>query len=804
MKQTSYGVLVKHYGNVIVDKLQFHNKYLNVPGSLNIKDSALQKMEAGDQFELAVDFLDRLENAIKMKKKILDSFDIGGRSHSLTSSGQCRLAALVPLTNDTSRLLDALTKLLRLLHLTLTWDMLSGHRDRFQKLYSELGALYDQLSHFQYLKSLMQIPRLSGDIEHYMNTLRQLALRNEMPPEQKFFADEDLNDAVAESNDLISVADDSVDAASMAYIQQEYSDLSSRYQMVLQMLESEQQARQQEVKDHMTREQQLKDELSITKRDLVDFTASNKHGTSASAESDSKLEKLKTLYQKLRTDHITVLRQKGDSEKKVDELQKKLELKKNQDSVNMETLRTFLERNSCSWEGQNEDELKGALRHIEEKIACITATLEAKNQTIADLTAKSQLSVKADNDRIAELTKSIDLLKVEHQGLQTKCDNAISETEGVLHKWREHLKLEFDTLGTYLSNEASMSGGLPQLETLLCGIDRKDLEAFSEKNNDHFASQDRLVFQVLFTLVNLAPYCNTDAVKLAQLYRTGDSILKKLESEEPVSSEWQQFCDETSVQIQALQKANFNPSEDVDREIEGMQDAIKSAADAMEKLMTAARSNEAKKPNVDVDIKILDSCSGLITAIQAMIISARQLQNEITAESGAFAKEFYQKNQKWSEGLISAAKDIGGGAKFLVEAANNVVSKNGKFEEVMAASQEIAGGTAQMVLASRVKARKGSQKLDVLSASSKAVGDATAQVIATCRTCASQMADREQEVDIEALSVHETKKLEMEIQIKVLEYETALDQQRQKLFALRKLQYAKSQQHKDAQDDEIT
>jgi huntingtin interacting protein 1 len=55
------------------------------------------------------------------------------------------------------------------------------------------------------------------------------------------------------------------------------------------------------------------------------------------------------------------------------------------------------------------------------------------------------------------------------------------------------------------------------------------------------------------------------------------------------------------------------------------------------------------------------------------------LQNEITSEaavSGTSSRpEFYRKNQKWSEGLISASKDIGRGAKLLVDSANAVVNE---------------------------------------------------------------------------------------------------------------------------------
>lgn len=128
----------------------------------------------------------------------------------------------------------------------------------------------------------------------------------------------------------------------------------------------------------------------------------------------------------------------------------------------------------------------------------------------------------------------------------------------------------------------------------------------------------------------------------------------------------------------------------------------------------------------------------------------------------------------------------------MVESANDVINGEGKFEELMAASQEIAGSTAQMVIASKVKARSDSNNLQSLKSSSKVVAEATAQVIATCRTI-NNAGNAEENTDFSSLSVHQSKRFEMEIQIKVLELETQLEKQRQKLFSLRKLQYANNE-----------
>jgi len=84
--------------------------------------------------------------------------------------------------------------------------------------------------------------------------------------------------------------------------------------------------------------------------------------------------------------------------------------------------------------------------------------------------------------------------------------------------------------------------------------------------------------------------------------------------------------------------------------------------------------------------------------------------------------EFYKKNSRWSEGLISAAKQVGWGASILVDAADKVVQGSGKFEELVVSSHDIAASTAQLVAASRVKARPKSEKLKGLKASSRAGG----------------------------------------------------------------------------------
>ena len=86
----------------MLGKLMFHNKNRMVPGNFSMKTVALENIDAGDMFELCVDFLDQIENTILLMKTIFNSFEKGNKSISLTKEGQCRLAALVILAYITN------------------------------------------------------------------------------------------------------------------------------------------------------------------------------------------------------------------------------------------------------------------------------------------------------------------------------------------------------------------------------------------------------------------------------------------------------------------------------------------------------------------------------------------------------------------------------------------------------------------------------------------------------------------------------------------------------------------------------
>ncbi|XP_073931809.1 huntingtin-interacting protein 1 isoform X2 [Castor canadensis] len=227
----------------------------------------------------------------------------------------------------------------------------------------------------------------------------------------------------------------------------------------------------------------------------------------------------------------------------------------------------------------------------------------------------------------------------------------------------------------------------------------------------------------------------------------------------------------------------------VDKEMAATSAAIETATARIEEMLSKSRAGDTGV-KLEVNERILGSCTSLMQAIQVLIVASKDLQREIV-ESGrgtASPKEFYAKNSRWTEGLISASKAVGWGATVMVDAADLVVQGKGKFEELMVCSHEIAASTAQLVAASKVKADKDSPNLAQLQQASRGVNQATAGVVASTISGKSQIEETDN-MDFSSMTLTQIKRQEMDSQVRVLELESQLQKERQKLGELRKKHY---------------
>ncbi|KAM4820498.1 huntingtin-interacting protein 1 [Thomomys bottae] len=227
----------------------------------------------------------------------------------------------------------------------------------------------------------------------------------------------------------------------------------------------------------------------------------------------------------------------------------------------------------------------------------------------------------------------------------------------------------------------------------------------------------------------------------------------------------------------------------VDKEMAATSAAIEAATTRIEEMLSKSRAGDTGV-KLEVNERILGSCTGLMQAIQALVAASKDLQREIV-DSGrgtASPKEFYAKNSRWTEGLLSASKAVGWGATVMVDAADLVVQGRGTFEELMVCSHEIAASTAQLVAASKVKADKDSPNLARLQQASRGVNQATAGVVASTISGKSQIEESDS-MDFSSMTLTQIKRQEMDSQVRVLELENDLQKERQKLGELRKKHY---------------
>ncbi|KAF2264353.1 ANTH-domain-containing protein [Lojkania enalia] len=229
----------------------------------------------------------------------------------------------------------------------------------------------------------------------------------------------------------------------------------------------------------------------------------------------------------------------------------------------------------------------------------------------------------------------------------------------------------------------------------------------------------------------------------------------------------------------------------VDSELTKAANAIDAAAERLNKLMKKPR-DQYSTYELKIHDSILEAAIAVTNAIAQLIKAATASQQEIVREGrGTMTRTaFYKKHNRWTEGLISAAKAVASSTNMLIETADGVISGRNSPEQLIVASNDVAASTAQLVAASRVKASFMSKSQDRLENASKAVTSACRALVRQVQDIISKKNQDENEtVDYTKLSDHEFKVRQMEQQVEILQLENALAQARTRLGEMRKLSY---------------
>lgn len=205
----------------------------------------------------------------------------------------------------------------------------------------------------------------------------------------------------------------------------------------------------------------------------------------------------------------------------------------------------------------------------------------------------------------------------------------------------------------------------------------------------------------------------------------------------------------------------------VDRELTNAANAIEAAVERLNKLKRKPRDGYTTY-ELKIHDSIVEAAIAVTNAIAQLIKAATASQQEIVKEGRGSSSPtaFYKKNNRWTEGLISAAKAVASSTNTLIETADGVISGRNSPEQLIVASNDVAASTAQLVAASRVKANFGSRTQDRLEEASKAVGAACRALVRQVQEIIKQRnRDDGDEIDYAKLSGHEFKVREMEQQV---------------------------------------
>uniref|UniRef100_A0A8C5WWL9 Huntingtin interacting protein 1 n=1 Tax=Laticauda laticaudata TaxID=8630 RepID=A0A8C5WWL9_LATLA len=699
-------------------------------------------------FQLTVEMFDYLECELNLFQTVFSSLDMS-RSVSVTAAGQCRLAPLIQVILDCSHLYDYTVKLLFKLHSCLPADTLQGHRDRFLEQFKKLKDLFYRSSNLQYFKRLIQIPQLP---ENPPNFLRASALSEHISPvvviplEASSPDSEPIMDLVEmETSSQKSLFDNKFDDIFGSSFSNDPFNFNSQNGMT------------KDDKDRLI--EQLHREMDSLKDELKNFKAES---------------------------HRLVMQLKG----RISELEAELEEQKHLKQQALDES-DFLRTELDEWRKRHEDTEK-AQRSLTE--------IERKAQT----TEQRYVKLK---EKYSELVQNhADLLRknAEVTKQMTMARQVQSDTE----RDKKELEDSFQRLSEQAQRKTQEQAEI--LETL-----KRELIVSKQELQCLQSTVDSTV-QVGLSL----PFCNTQALQqelldkqfvllqcaVKEAEQMVQDALNQLEDPTHISSTSSAVLLETSKQCgnetlhylgklkdkATLESADCAAVRNCLNQITSIgQDLRPKGLDVEEEKLGDLVDEEMAATAAAVEIAAARiEVRYLMQAIQVLVLASKDLQQEIV-ESGrgaASPKEFYARNSRWTEGLISASKAVGWGATVMVDAADLVVQGNGKFEELMVCSHEIAASTAQLVAASKVKADKDSVNLSKLQIASRGVNQATAKVVASTKSGQSQIQEKDS-MDFSDMTLTQIKRQEMDSQVRVLELESQLQKERQRLGELRKKHY---------------
>ncbi|XP_037294305.1 huntingtin-interacting protein 1 isoform X5 [Manduca sexta] len=446
-----YGKLVHLYCNLLVCKLKFHARNPRFPGNMLLTADELDAIAENDvnnYFQLCVELFDYMDEILNLQAAVFDSLG-NARANSMTASGQCRLAALIPCAQDASQLYDCNVRLLFRLHAALPPDTLAGHRERFRQQFRKLSSFYKHASSLQYYRNLLTLPVLPSNPPNFLlqsdfgTYVTPVVSIPEQPPDEvdtvgslidtsdtlsqstfDHFEDLDTRPTPSPQPDPIVERDRLIDhlqnelkrmRTEVAQLVQERNSMLGSMREHCNRLETQLQSAKTELEEERQKAEMLSVQTPEIKKKLTETEEKAK-------VTDEKFQKLKGAYTQLREEHITLIRQKAE----VDKL-----------SANLRAAAAQHESAKTALQQQLHDKMKDV--ELLQQSASSSEEIEAYKSEISNLRADLEQSRQTEVE-LQTLKASMEALEIEHKTAKTEQVEKLTTVSNELKEAKELLE----------------------------------------------------------------------------------------------------------------------------------------------------------------------------------------------------------------------------------------------------------------------------------------------------------------------------------------------------------------------------
>ncbi|CAG8482347.1 11034_t:CDS:10, partial [Racocetra fulgida] len=792
-----YGILIRKYVEFLKAKLDYHRHHPEFNGNFDYEDYiSLKNVDDPNEGYETINDLMNLQDQIDSFQKLVIAQFRG------LSNNECRIASLVPLVEESHGIYKFLTSMLRAMHKrtdndppTLIDNSVPPLPKRPQSK-SPAPSSYSEpepIAEFWKENEAQKQQELERQRQLYEEQQRQLMQQRELELQRQRMTEMQRQRELEEQQRL----------------QQERERLA-REQLLSEQIQRQAEGRVAELERELLnkRSQVERDQMMLEQYDRRVKALENemsKLNLNAQQQIKSKDEMIKNLqalaklYSQLRQEHLDLISKFKAAQLKANSAQEAIDkmerMERDMRSKNLELADMIRERDRARHEL---DRLKSSQRE----------DLERVKRDLTEANARADDLSRSKSNEISSLMSKFNKEKQELEDSirQSYVDDLLRQLEGKKHEIEQVTQIDDSLYELESPMQAGNQNSTP--EYTLSMIEKATTEASEFSSSlKKFLQNDRTKdhTEVIKSATNFSQAISDVLINAKGIIRLADEddeitdeIVGAAKMAANIEMNVQNALHKVSKVVEGMLRHNLDVTNRAEGEIGNLVEqemmnaakVIEAATARIQALMLRPRDTGLSATELNVHDAILESALAVTNAIANLIRCATASQQEIVAQGrgSSSTAAFYKKNNRWTEGLISAAKAIAVATNLLIEIADGVIHGTRSLEQLIVASNEVAAATAQLVAASRVKADFMSKTQDRLEAASKAVTEACKALVKAVKAIAAKQIEGEP-INYFELTPHDFKVKEMEQQVEILKLEKELTNARRKLAEMRKHGY---------------